>query len=103
MYRVIFSLIVVGVLCAPNSAQSPAKGFPQTRSHASAAALTPFQEADALFTFGENAERDKQSLAAIDRELGKDASLQGIAVDDHDVRLAAFLETSCDVTAPSQA
>jgi tetratricopeptide (TPR) repeat protein len=72
MYRVIFSLIAVGVLCAPLSAQSFVKSFPQTRSHASASPLTPFQEADALFTLGEDAERDKKSLAVIERELAKD-------------------------------
>jgi tetratricopeptide (TPR) repeat protein len=66
MYRAVFSLIVVGFLCAPH--------FSQTRSHAAAAPLTPFQEADALFTFGEDAERDKKSLAVIERELNGDAS-----------------------------
>ncbi|MDX2030452.1 MAG: tetratricopeptide repeat protein [Blastocatellia bacterium] len=35
---------------------------------------SPFQEADHLFTFGEDTARDKQSLAVIERELGRDGA-----------------------------
>ena len=46
----------------------------QTRPPVSPAPASPFQEADRLFTFGEDAARDKKSLAVIERELARDGT-----------------------------
>lgn len=46
----------------------------QGRALAAAVPSSPFQEADYLFTSGENAARDKQSLAVIERELARDGA-----------------------------
>lgn len=48
-------------------------GFGQSKSRVTPPApANPFAEADSLFTFGESLERDKQSLAAIERALASD-------------------------------
>ncbi len=44
----------------------------QPKSQVAAAAPNPFHEADYLFTYGESAERDKQSLAVVERALAAD-------------------------------
>lgn len=47
----------------------------QAQSKARAAApVNPYREADSLFTFGENTERDKQSLAIVERALAAGAT-----------------------------
>ncbi len=57
----IFSIFAVCFLFSPI--------FAQPKARAAAAPANPFHEADKLFTFGEDAERDKQSLAIIEREM----------------------------------
>ncbi len=66
MFKAISYFVFIFSLITPALAQTKAK--------ASTPPPTPFQEADRLFTFGENAERDKQSLAVIDRELASDGN-----------------------------
>jgi len=66
MFKAISYFVLIVSLITPALAQTKAKaGTPPP---------IPFQEADRLFTFGEDAERDKQSLAAIDRELASDGN-----------------------------
>src|SRR5262245_19331566 len=48
---------------------TPVFAQPKTRKVAAPAITNPFQEADNLFTFGEDAGRDKQSLEVIERAL----------------------------------
>lgn len=65
----IFSIVVVCLLFSSVFAQ------PKASAATVPASANPFQEADWLFTFGEDAERDKQSLAVTERALagnGKD-------------------------------
>lgn len=71
MYTVTFSLLTFLVLLAPVSEWM----FAQSKSRvAPASPANPFHEADALFTFGENPERDKQSLMVVERALGNEGS-----------------------------
>lgn len=67
MHKVIFSIFVVILLLTGAFAQAKPRS-------ASAAPPNPFQEADYLFTFGESAERDKQSLAVVERAIAADGS-----------------------------
>jgi tetratricopeptide (TPR) repeat protein len=60
MRNVIFSIITTGFLFAAAFAQAKQANL--------------FQEADYLFTLGENLERDKQSLAVVERALVSDGS-----------------------------
>ncbi|MGH9836148.1 MAG: TRAP transporter TatT component family protein [Blastocatellia bacterium] len=64
----IFSIVVVCFLFS--------SVFGQLKASAATvpASANPFQEADWLFTFGEDAERDKQSLAVIERELASNGN-----------------------------
>lgn len=65
----IFSIVAVCLLVFSVFAQ------PKATAAAVPVSANPFQEADHLFTFGEDAERDKQSLAVVERALagaGKD-------------------------------
>jgi FimV-like protein len=57
----IFSIFAACLLCA--------SVFAQPKANAAPAPANPFQEADHLFTFGEDTERDKQSLAVVERAL----------------------------------
>jgi FimV-like protein len=57
----IFSIFAACLLCA--------SVFAQPKANAAPAPANPFQEADHLFTFGEDPERDKQSLAVVERAL----------------------------------
>jgi len=59
----IFSIVVVCFLFSSVFAQ------PKASASTVPVSANPFQEADWLFTFGEDAERDKQSLAVIERAL----------------------------------
>jgi tetratricopeptide (TPR) repeat protein len=59
----IFSIVVVCFLFSSVFAQ------PKASAAAIPVSANPFQEADHLFTFGEDAERDKQSLAVVERAL----------------------------------
>jgi len=61
MYRTIFSVLLICFLSLV--------ALGQPKSRAAVIATNPFHEADSLFTFGENSERDKQSLAAVERGL----------------------------------
>ncbi len=67
MRNVIFSLVTICFLVPWVSAQAKPRAV-------SVPPANPFQEADRLFTFGENTERDKQSLAVIERALGGDGN-----------------------------
>src|SRR5262245_51039118 len=49
-------------------------GAAQTKTHANTPTANPFQEADRLFSFGEDTERDKQSLAIIERSLAAESN-----------------------------
>lgn len=60
MYKVVFSIIAICFLFAGVQAQSKSRAI---------LPANPFYEADSLFTFGENVEQDKKSLAAIERVL----------------------------------
>jgi tetratricopeptide (TPR) repeat protein len=60
MRNIIFSLITTGVLF--------------TAAFVQAKQANPFQEADYLFTLGESLERDKQSLAVVERALAGDGN-----------------------------
>ncbi len=60
MRNVIFSIITVGLVFIAAFAQ--------------AKPVNPFQEADYLFTLGASLERDKQSLAVVERALANDGS-----------------------------
>lgn len=60
MYKVVFSIIAICSLFVGVQAQSKSRA---------ALPANPFYEADSLFTFGEDAEQDKKSLAAIERAL----------------------------------
>jgi tetratricopeptide (TPR) repeat protein len=66
MYRLILVVIFLSLLIVPGSAQ--------TKSNLESPPPNPYREADERFTFGEEPERDKQSLALIDQALanGKD-------------------------------
>lgn len=64
-FKAIFSVAMLSFLLLTGTAQS--------KSRLGAPAPNPFHEADSLFTYGESAERDKQSLAAIERALTVDA------------------------------
>ena len=69
MKIVVFLTLTVCFLFTPVFAQS------KTKAAVAPASDNPFQEADNLFTFGEDAGRDKQSLSVIERALaanGKD-------------------------------
>jgi tetratricopeptide (TPR) repeat protein len=48
---------------------SPVFAQPKAKNAAAPASANPFQEADNLFTFGDDAGRDKQSLGVIERAL----------------------------------
>lgn len=61
MRNVIFSLIILCVFFVAAAGQ--------TKSRAAAVPLDPLQQADHHFTFGENTERDKQSLALIEQAI----------------------------------
>ncbi len=63
MRSIIFSIFVVCSLFTPVLAQ------PKSRTATAPVNVNPFNEADRLFTFGEDAERDQQSLAVVEREL----------------------------------
>lgn len=60
MRSVIFSIVIVSFLF--------------TAAFAQAKPANPFQEADTLFTLGASLERDKQSLAVIERALASDSN-----------------------------
>lgn len=60
----LFSLILLTVVSA----------VAQSRAHNSTPTPSAFLEADRLFTFGENTERDKQSLSLIERSLAADGN-----------------------------
>jgi tetratricopeptide (TPR) repeat protein len=65
MRNVFLATVFVGILLAV--------GLAQAKSHvADAPSASSFQEADYLFTFGENPARDKQSLAVVERALSSD-------------------------------
>ncbi|MCI0523849.1 MAG: hypothetical protein L0Y75_01170, partial [Acidobacteria bacterium] len=64
----IFSIVVVCFLFSFVFAQ------PKASSATVPVSANPFQEADWLFTFGEDAERDKQSLAVIERALASNGN-----------------------------
>jgi tetratricopeptide (TPR) repeat protein len=74
------NLILIGSFIAMNKAiflftlilLTVAPGAAQSRAHHSTPTTSSFLEADRLFTFGENAERDKQSLSVIERSLAAD-------------------------------
>jgi tetratricopeptide (TPR) repeat protein len=66
MYKAISYFVLILSLFTPAPAQ--------TKARAGTPPPTPFQEADRLFTYGEDTERDKQALAIIDRELAADAT-----------------------------
>ncbi|MGH9845448.1 MAG: TRAP transporter TatT component family protein, partial [Blastocatellia bacterium] len=66
MYKAASLFVLIFALFTPALAQAKAQASPLPPS--------PLQEADRLFTFGENAERDKQSLAVIDQELAGDGN-----------------------------
>lgn len=61
MRNLVFSLILV--LLSVSIGQAQSKYRPSASSN-------PYHEADSLFTFSENTERDKQSLAVVERVLG---------------------------------
>lgn len=65
MRKAIFSLITLCVLFLGALAQAKVRS-------ANLPSDNLFQEADRLFTFGESLERDKQSLAVVERALGSD-------------------------------
>ncbi len=64
MKNALFLTIMVCFLFTPVLAQS------KTRNVAAPANTNPFQEADNLFSFGDDEGRDKQSLGVIERALG---------------------------------
>jgi tetratricopeptide (TPR) repeat protein len=68
MRSCIFSIIAVCLLFTSAWAQSKA------RLVTAPASSNQFHEADRLFTFGEDTERDKQSLAVIERELARNGN-----------------------------
>ncbi|MGH9766539.1 MAG: tetratricopeptide repeat protein [Blastocatellia bacterium] len=53
---------------------TPVFAQPKTETAAAPANTNPFQEADNLFTFGEDAARDKQSLSVIERALTRNGN-----------------------------
>src|SRR5262245_47264326 len=59
----IFLISIVCCLLTPVFAQ------PKNKTVAAPANTNPYQEADNLFTFGDDAARDKQSLSVIERAL----------------------------------
>lgn len=65
MYKAVFLIIAICILVVGVWAQ------PKSRAGLPA---NPFHEADSLFTFGENADQDKQSLAVIERALNAGTS-----------------------------
>jgi len=65
MRNIILSLVTLCLLFTAAPAQGESRA-------ASAAPPNPFQEADSLFTFGEDVARDKQSLAVVERGLAAD-------------------------------
>jgi len=65
MRNIFLSIITLCLLFGTGLAQAKSRA-------ASAAAANPFQEADSLFTFGEDPARDKQSLAVVERALAGD-------------------------------
>lgn len=69
MYKAVFSIIAIWFLIAVVAVDAQAQ--PKSRAVLPA---NPFHEADSLFTFGENTEQDKKSLAAIERALNAGAS-----------------------------
>src|SRR5262249_58958474 len=64
MKTAIFLTLTVCCLLTPVFAQ------PKTKNVAAPANANPHQEADNLFTFGDDAARDKQSMGVIERALG---------------------------------
>jgi len=65
MFKVIFSIVTFCLMLTA--------GFAQTKTRVAAGSpANSFQEADYLFTFGENAARDKQSLTVVERALESD-------------------------------
>ncbi|MFN0085279.1 MAG: TRAP transporter TatT component family protein [Blastocatellia bacterium] len=66
MYGIFSSLILIGLFCTA--------GMAQGKALVAAVSASPFHEADQLFSFGEDAARDKRSLAVIERELGRDGA-----------------------------
>lgn len=69
MCRAVFPIILIGLLIVGGVVRAQA----QSKSHA-VLPVNPFHEADSLFTFGENTDQDKQSLAAIERALNAGTS-----------------------------
>src|SRR5262249_19975606 len=63
MKTAIFLTLTVCCLLTPVFAQ------PKTKNVAAPANANPYQEADNLFTFGDDAARDKQSMGVIERAL----------------------------------
>ena len=69
MHKAILLFITISLLSV--------SGLAQTKSRVAAPAPAySFQEADYLFTFGENAGRDKQSLAVVERALAAEEVTQ---------------------------
>ena len=65
MRNVFLSTIIIGFLFTIGSAQAKSRSVGLSQAN-------PFQEADYLFTFGEDTARDKQSLAVVERALAGD-------------------------------
>ena len=65
MRNIFLSTVVVGFLLIVGLAQAKSRLVGVSQAN-------PFQEADKLFTFGEDAARDKQSLAVVERALASD-------------------------------
>ena len=64
MNKLILSIFSIVFLVAPGSAQ-----FNSRTAKLASVSVDPFSDADRLFTFGEDAQRDKQSLVVIERAL----------------------------------
>src|SRR5262245_35454195 len=64
----VFSTKIVCCLLTPGFAQ------PKNKTVAAPANTNPYQEADNLFTFGDDAARDKQSMGVIERGLAANAN-----------------------------